>query len=326
MVHAAKRSAQLILRLIVGLALLGWPRVGSAAGTWSVISIPQKPGEVISPTALATDTAGNLYVSDQAYAGNGSDRIQKRDAQGIWSVLAPHGVDLGQVICPTALAVDAAGNLYVADENELYVADGGHWIQKRDVQGHWSAIEVPELPFPNPFGALAVDAAGSLYAGGNGVQKHDAQGHWSVIATYAPHDSDLGQVFYVSGLAVDAAGSLYVADGKGDPNSGWIGGRIQQRDAQGNWSILAAVDGPRALTVDTAGNLYVTEYSAPDYRGRIQKRDAKANWSVVATSGTALGQVSSPSGLAVDGAGNLYVADTGNNRVQVYTPSVRRDD
>jgi hypothetical protein len=47
----AKRSGALVLRLIVGLALLGWPRVGSAQGTWSVISLPQKPGEVLQPEA-----------------------------------------------------------------------------------------------------------------------------------------------------------------------------------------------------------------------------------------------------------------------------------
>jgi tripartite motif-containing protein 71 len=41
---------------------------------------------------------------------------------------------------------------------------------------------------------------------------------------------------------------------------------------------------------------------------------------VIATLGSDLGEVDGPSGLAVDAAGNLYVADTGNNRVQKYTP------
>jgi hypothetical protein len=48
MVLDAKRTGALVLRLLVGLALLGWPRVGSAEGTWSVISLPQQPGEVVS--------------------------------------------------------------------------------------------------------------------------------------------------------------------------------------------------------------------------------------------------------------------------------------
>jgi hypothetical protein len=41
--------------------------------------------------------------------------LQKRDAQGNWSVIATAGTALGQVLAPTALAVDGADNLYVAD-------------------------------------------------------------------------------------------------------------------------------------------------------------------------------------------------------------------
>jgi hypothetical protein len=104
MVHNPNSSGVLALRLIVGLALLGWPRVGSAQGTWSVISLPQwvnslKPGEVFEPRALAVDAAGNLYFPS---AGG----IQKRDTQGNWSVIATRGA--------SALAVDTAGNLWVA--------------------------------------------------------------------------------------------------------------------------------------------------------------------------------------------------------------------
>ena len=69
-------------------------------------------GDMWNPAGLAFDSGGNLYVAD---FGGGSDRIQKRDAQGNWSVLATSGTGLGQVISPGALTVDAAGDLYVAD-------------------------------------------------------------------------------------------------------------------------------------------------------------------------------------------------------------------
>lgn len=111
MVLTAKRSSTLVLRLIVGLALLGCARVGAAQGTWSVISLPQQPGEVASPAAMAVDPAGNLYVAE----GEPAYRILKRDARGNWSVFAPGGRALGQVDYVSALAVDGAGNLYVAD-------------------------------------------------------------------------------------------------------------------------------------------------------------------------------------------------------------------
>lgn len=60
MVLNAKRIGALALRLLVGLVLLGWPRVGSAQGTWSVLSPPRPPGSVSDPGAMAVDAAGNL--------------------------------------------------------------------------------------------------------------------------------------------------------------------------------------------------------------------------------------------------------------------------
>jgi tripartite motif-containing protein 71 len=59
------------------------------------------------------DAAGNLYVAE--VSDNGSSRLQRRDAQGNWSLIAAEGADLGQVRSPTGLAVDSAGSLYVAD-------------------------------------------------------------------------------------------------------------------------------------------------------------------------------------------------------------------
>ena len=60
-----------------------------AVGTWSVISLPQKPGEVTTPFALAVDPAGTLYVVDFAGPVYMSSRIQRRDAQGNRSDISP---------------------------------------------------------------------------------------------------------------------------------------------------------------------------------------------------------------------------------------------
>jgi DNA-binding beta-propeller fold protein YncE len=131
----------------------------------------------------------------------------------------------------------------------------------------------------------------------------------------------LGQVLFPAGLAVDTGGNLYVADG-GPISSAGYRGRIQKRDAEGNWFVIATagealgqVCDAGSLAVDAAGNLYVAVESG----NGIQKRDAQGNWLVIATYGKDLGQVEELSALAVDTAGNLYVADTGNHRVQKYT-------
>jgi hypothetical protein len=290
-----------------------------AQGNWTMIATAGTAlGQVLLPSALAVDAAGSLYVADNGDDGQGSNgRIQKRDAQGNSSVLATYGSGLGQVTGVSALAVDAAGNLYVAD----YVSNR---IQERDARGIWSLIATGGLgpvKFPK---ALAVDTAGNLYvADGPGpespvlrIQKRDAQGNWSAIATYG---NVPGQGNGITALAADAAGELYVADINYDSQGNY--GRVQKRDAQGHWSLIAPggdalgqVDTPTALAVDAAGSLYVADNGRDSQGndGRVQKRDAQGHWSVLATYGSGLGQVDTvdtPTALAVDAAGNLYVAE-----------------
>jgi hypothetical protein len=140
-----------------------------------------------------------------------------------------------------------------------------------------------------------------------------AQGTWSVIS--AP-----GQVIGPTAICVDGADNLYVVD------NAVAAGRIQMRDAQGIWSLIATYSGtvgqvidPTALAVDGKGNLYVAD--GYEGRRRIQKRDVSGNWSVVAPVGRDLGQVSYPTALAVGPAGNLYVGESnpfnGESRVQL---------
>jgi hypothetical protein len=64
MVRDPKRSGALVPRLMAGLALLGWPRMSAAQGTWSVISLSQKPGEVTYPLTVAVDRAANVCVAE----------------------------------------------------------------------------------------------------------------------------------------------------------------------------------------------------------------------------------------------------------------------
>src|SRR5262245_19485558 len=98
MVLNSERIGTLALRLVVGLLLMGGARVSSAGGKWSVVSLPRNPGEVLAPTALVTDLFGNLYV---ASSGDGVARIEKRDVQGNWSILAATGDAPSQVHDPS---------------------------------------------------------------------------------------------------------------------------------------------------------------------------------------------------------------------------------
>ena len=117
------------------------------------------------------DIVGNLYVAEGPPSYFGS-RVQKRNLQQSWSVLATYGGALGQVFNPSALAVDTAGNLYLGDGD----ATVGR-IQQRDAQGGWSEIATDGagLGQVSAPGALAIDTTGNLYVadtGNNRVLKY----------------------------------------------------------------------------------------------------------------------------------------------------------
>jgi DNA-binding beta-propeller fold protein YncE len=274
---------------------------------------------------LAVGVASDLYLAD-----HGNNRVQRRDVEGNWSVIASTGTDPGQTNFPSGIAMDSAGNLYIVDSS-----DGeNNRIQKRDIQGNWSLIAASgaELGQVVNARALAFDRANNLYVADWGaeygrIQKRDVEGNWTLIASSG---CGLGKIAGPSGLAVDAASTVYVAGHLYDC-SGFYQGRIERRNAEGNWSVIAPsgpdlgeVFMPSALAVDTAGNLYVADRTHDGdtgvFQNRIQKRDVQGNWMVIPFFGSGTSRVTSLSGLAVDVAGNLYVADTRNDRVLKYAP------
>ena len=83
-----------------------------------------------------------------------------RDPQGVWTVLAAKGTEIGQVGGPGGLAIDSAGRLYVVD-------NGNHRLQVRDLDGSWSVLsaansEVSPL-FMEYFVGILVDHQGVVY-------------------------------------------------------------------------------------------------------------------------------------------------------------------
>jgi uncharacterized repeat protein (TIGR01451 family) len=180
---------------------------------------------------LAVDSAGNLYIADQ-----GNQRIRKVTPAGIISTVAGTGVagysgdggsgTLAQINQPAGLAVDVAGNLYIADQlnNRIrkLAPDGtistvaGNGVE--GTGGDGGPATSAELTFPQ---AVAVDSSGNLYIGdGNcAIRKVSRAGIMSTVAgtgTQA-YSGDGGpalsaQVGQAYGLAVDSSGRIYVSD------------------------------------------------------------------------------------------------------------------
>ncbi len=316
-----KYAKALLYKVWIGIiaAMLALPQASSASALSRNWTAYGKSGAVSgsllgafdTPSGVAVDSAGNLYVAD-----TGNHRIQKRDATtGMWSVLNTHargpGNSLGEFNGPRAVAIDSSGNVYVADtENNR--------IQMLDVAagtpGTWATIgDSTQLKHPK---GLAVDTAGNVYVAdtdNNRVRKLDkATETWT----------DYTDFKFPRGVAVDGSGNVYVADSGANY-------RIQKLDvtpgASGNWETLTQgsgknpgqVSSPSSLAIDRDGNLYV----ADTRNHRVQKRDAATGvWSdwkkSDGFSGNGAGEFMEPFGIAVDGNGDVYVADTGNHRIQ----------
>jgi serine/threonine-protein kinase len=232
---------------------------------------------------------------------------------------------------PDGVAVDGAGNLYVADRGnsrvlklaagattpvvlpftglsssggvavdgagDLYVTDYGNDRVLKLAAGATTPVVLPFTGLAWPEG-VAVDGAGNLYVtnyANNQVLKLAAGTTTPVVLPFTGLDHPFD-------VAVDSAGNLYVAD--------FDNNRVLKLAAGSTTQVEMPFTGllyPRGVAVDRAGNLYVT--------------DTKNNRVLTLAAGTSTQTVlpftglSAPVGVAVDGAGNLYVTDSDNNRV-----------
>jgi len=291
------------------------------------------------PAGIAIDKAGDLYVADES-----SHRIRKVTPDGVVTTFAGSSgfsgttdglVTAARFHIPTGLAFDATGNLYVADHYN-------HRIRKITPEGMVSTIAGSTLGYADGVGSnarfyypfnLAVDAAGNVYVAdtyNHLIRKITPDGTVTTLAGstqgYADGTGSAAQFSRPMDIAIDAMGNLYVTD---DWNH-----RIRKITPSGVVTTLAGstlghTDGigtaaqfnyPVGITIDAAGNLYVTEA----YNHCIRKITPTGVVTTIAGSGSAglvngIGteaRFSEPYGIAIDVLGNLYVADFRNHTIR----------
>ena len=335
----------------------GQPGVpGSADGTGS-------GAQFNGPYSLVVDHAGNVFIPD-AY----NYTIRKVTSAGVVTTVAgtpgvpgsADGTNGGaQFNGPVGLAVDRAGNLYVADYFNSTIRkatpSGTNWVVSTlaGLAGSSGSVDGTNSSarFSKPIG-VAADSAGNLYVTGNEtVRKVTPDG---VVTTIAGLAGSWGSADGIGssarfdgpgGVALDSAGNLYLADSYNHA--------IRKLTPAGtNWSVstiaglagvLGSADGtgsaarfnyPGCVAVDGAGFLYVTDTGNYTIRKLTQ---VGTNWAVVTigglagASGTADGigsaaRFNTAAFIAVDNAGELYLSDAvwgsslGNNRITKGTP------
>ena len=259
---------------------------------------------------------------------------------------------------PWAVAVDAFGNVYVADLNSSVIrkmTPGGVVTTLAGMAGSTGSADGvgAAARFFQPMG-LAVDSAGTVYVAdtyNNTIRKVSPAGVVTTLAgrpgggatSSMPTDgTGAGARFFLpQGVAVDAAGIVYVADTglhtirKITP-AGVVttiaGKQLTEGYADGT-GASARFNDPVGIVVDSAGNLYVSEGSSWDGSDTTNHTIRKITPDgTVTTLAGAAGQTGSsdgpgtiarfnmPKGMGVDAAGVLFVADFGGNTVRKIAP------
>ncbi len=245
---------------------------------------------------------------------------------------------------PEGVAVDGAGNIYVADlfNNAIRKVTAGGVVST--LVGTAALLKYPE--------GVAVDSAGNVYvtdSSNNTIRKVAPDGTISTLAgaNGATGSADgAGSVARFSdpaGLAVDGSGNVYVADA-GNNTVRKITPAGVVTTIAGTAGVTGGADGtggaaqfnlPRGVAVDRAGNVYLADQNNTAIRkisgGGVVTTLAGSPWNGVSPSrgGTwgstdgpgSVALFGNPGGVAVDAGGNLFVADTGNNTIRRVSPS-----
>ncbi len=332
---------------------------GNTAGPGNFDAVGAAAG-FFNPNGVASDSAGNVYVAD-----TGSHTIRRITPAGVVSTVAGLSGQSGtadgngtaaRFNNPAGIAINAAGDLYVADTGNSVirkVTSAGvvsTFARNRDPDPATPANPVPPTPpawFVSPVG-LAVDGAGNVYVADSvdhTILKVTSDGLISRLAGSpgAPgttNGTGLAAGFNAPfGVAADAANNIYVAD-SGNHLIRMIAqvGGVAVSTFAGTAAVPGALDGPAGgasftapagIAVFESGGAAIV-YVADTGNNTIRKI-ASGTVSTLAGIAQAFGSNDSttqsaasflsPIGLAVDGAGGIYAADTGNHTIRKITPA-----
>jgi sugar lactone lactonase YvrE len=334
---------------------------GNGTAGFAGDSGPAISAEFNYPAGMVFDSSGNLYIADQL-----NQRVRKIDTTGVVTTIAGDGsagyagdkaaATSAELKFPCAVAVDSSGNIYIADtgNNVVRKVAGGTITtfagnNTSGYSGDTAAATSAQLNGPV---GLAVDSAGNVYiadTGNNVIREVTTDGNIKTIVgnSYADFGGDGGPAIASSlnhplGLALDAAGNLYIADQlnqrirKVAAANNTItttsiittaaGSGIFGSTDVGNLAINAALLDPSWVTLDSAGNLFITDLVNNIVRrvatdGTIATVAGNVHFGTYGDGGPALqAAITFPISVAVNAAGLVYVAQGENNIIRMLTP------
>ena len=255
-------------------------------------------GTLFYPAVLAVDSAGNLYMGNVI-----GQQVWKLTTDGTITLVAGNGTAgfsgdgkpaiSAELTQPSGVAVDTAGNVYIADLNNQRVrkvtTDGTITTVAGNGTAGFSGDGKPAISAElNDPSGVAVDSAGNLYIADSNNQRVRKVTTDGTITTWA-----------------------------GNGTAGFSGEKVP--------ATTAELNHPIGVAVDNAGNLYIGDFN----NQRVRKVSTDNTITTVAGNGTAgfsgdggaatSAELNQPEGVAVDSTGNLYIADSNNHRVRMVS-------
>jgi uncharacterized protein (TIGR03437 family) len=307
---------------------------------------PAVGAQLYNPSCVAVDSAGNLYICDSE-----NYRVRKV-SNGVITTVAGNGTpghsgDSGpatnaQLNGVSGIAVDSAGNLYIADEfnNRVRkVSNGVITTVAGDGTPGFSGDSGPAISAElNGPSAVAVDSAGNLYicdAGNSRVREVSNGTITTLVGTgTAGYTGDNGPaatagVSYPSGVAVDSVGNIYICDSGNDTVREISNGVIATVAGNGTPGFSgdngpatgAQLAQPKGIAVNSAGDLLIADFGNDRIRqvanGVITTVAGTGTYGFSGDGGPAVSaQFDIPEGVAAGPAGSVYIADLGNGRIR----------
>ncbi len=314
---------------------------GSGNPGYAGDSFPASGAQMLSPSGVAVDSAGNVYIAD-----TGNSVIREVTTDGVIATFAGQGYrgfggDAGPA---TSALLNVPQDVAVSSNGTVYIADTGNGAIRAVAPGTINGITVPvintvagsnKLGFAGDTGpatlasmsqpwAVVGDSGGNLYIAEFGNDRIRMVNNKGIINTIAGtgtigfsgdgSKAITAQLNLPTGVAVDSSGNVYIADSwnfrirkivTGTINT-IAGNGLVSYSGDGGPATSAQLNGPQGVGVTQAGSLYIADSA------NAVLRQVPAGGAITTVGGATLVH---PEGIAVDRAGNVYVADTPANTV-----------